>query len=379
MIGLSIVLYLFTPWFRPTDSTRWNAGQARLRLHRLALTADSVGIDTIRYTRAPADSEAVWQRTMTALLLDVRYGHRPDRMRYAGLPETPDTTGLRAALTDESYQTDWLKTTNRLPYSQLVAAYTQQRTANAPADSLRAIRQTLNFYRYLNRFQADRLAVVNIPAAALTVFDKTGNRLLPMAVIVGKKDKRTPTFTAYLTEVTMYPYWNVPRGIGIKEILPKVQADVSYLDAQNIEVLDDRDKPADAAALDWGSFSAENFPYRFRQASGCDNSLGLLKFKLSCPFDIYLHDTNARDLFDQTTNRWRSHGCVRLQKPVELANFVLNEPKFDAGFMNRCLIDQKPQVIALPTPFPVVIAYNLADIGPDGRLVFYADVYGLTR
>jgi L,D-transpeptidase YcbB len=161
--------------------------------------------------------------------------------------------------------------------------------------------------------------------------------------------------------------------------LPKVRANASYLENQNMQVLNSRDQPVEAASLDWHGFSAQNFPYRFRQASGCSNSLGLLKFTLSCPFDIYLHDTNARDLFVQTTNRWRSHGCVRLQNPVDFANLILNAPTFDDGYMNRCLLEQKPKIIVVPTPLPVVIAYNTADISPDGRLVFYTDVYGLAK
>ncbi len=346
--------------------------------------ADSVGIDTTRYAFAfvPADSantETAWKRILTALLLELRYGHRPDHQRYAGLPETPDTTGLQAALANDTDQAGFLETSTFLPYGQLVAAYGQQRQAGSSTDSLRAIRQTLNFYRYISRFNASRLAVINLPTAELTVFDSTGTRLLAMAAIVGKKSKQTPTFTAYLNRITMYPYWNVPLGIGIKEILPKAQASAGYLDRQNMQVLNSHDQPVDPASLDWNTFSARNFPYRFRQASGCSNSLGLLKFTLSCPFDIYLHDTNARDLFVSSTDRWRSHGCVRLQNPVDFANLILNKPMFDAAFMNRCLIEQKPKIIAVPTPLPVIIAYNTADVDANGRLVFYTDVYGLAR
>ncbi len=411
VIGIGAVLYFFTPWFRQNSPNpaprrsehtyqngeqtgrnrpnRWDDDdRAQRRFHQLAIAADSVGIDTTRHVFAvvPADSantETAWQRTLTNLLLELRYGHRPNRQRYAGLPETPDTTGLQAALADNTNnntdETNWLNTNKFGPYRQLVAVYGQQRRANAPMDSLRAIRQTLNFYRYLHRFNASRLAVINIPAAKLTVFDSTGSPLLAMAVIVGKKSKQTPRFTAYLNQITMYPYWNVPRGIGITEILPKARANAGYLDGQNMQVLNSRDQPVEAASLDWGSFSARNFPYRFRQASGCSNALGLLKFTLSCPFDIYLHDTNARDLFVQTTNRWRSHGCIRLQNPVDFANLILNAPTFDAAFMNRCLLEQKPKIIIVSAPLPVVIAYNTADIGPDGRLVFYADVYGVAK
>jgi L,D-transpeptidase YcbB len=406
IIGIAAVLYLVMGW--PAQQNRppaprsgeqarhpderpgrnrpepWDEDSARLRFHQLTRMADEVGIDTTVYAFAfvPADSanpKTAWKRVLTALLLELRYGHRPARQRYAGLPETPDTTGLQAALTEDTDQAGFLKTNIFLPYARLVAAFGQQRRAGLPADSLRAIRQTLNFYRYISRFNADRLVVINLPAAELTVFDSTGARLLVMAAIVGKKSKRTPMFTAWLNQITMYPYWNVPRGIGIQEILPKARASSGYLDRQNMEVLNSRDQPVDPTSLDWNGFSARNFPYRFRQASGCSNSLGLLKFTLSCPFDIYLHDTNARDLFVNSTNRWRSHGCIRLENPVDFANLILNKPMFDAAFMNRCLIEQKPKIIPVPAPLPVVIAYNTADMDANGRLVFYADVYGLAK
>ena len=87
----------------------------------------------------------------------------------------------------------------------------------------------------------------------------------------------------------------------------------------------------------------------------------------------------CRDLFGNSTDRWRSHGCIRLENPVDFANLILRKPVFDAAFMNRCLIEQKPSIIAVPVPLPVVIAYNTADINADGRLVFYTDVYRLVK
>ncbi|QJW90643.1 L,D-transpeptidase family protein [Spirosoma taeanense] len=354
--------------------------ETKLTLHQVCRYADSVGIDTTRYAFDASTSSDELNDKISSLLLEVRYGKKPSRLEYSGLKETIDTSWAdkgadkfsRALLTQNSEFT---------PYQQLVGHYQRlrRRAASSPesADSLRLIRQTLNFYRYINRFEPDKFVLVNIPAGELNVFDRSGKRLLPMKVIAGKKDKRTPCMTTYIKGIVAYPYWNVPKGIAINEMLPRIKRDLAYLYNQNLQVLDSRDQEVDPETIDWESLSETNFPYRIRQASGCENSLGLIKFDLANPMAIYLHDTNGRDLFTVTSDRWRSHGCVRVQKPVELANFVLGKQTFDAGFMNRCLINQKPQPLAVPQPFPVFIAYNVADVDSAGALRIYKDVYAL--
>lgn len=342
--------------------------------------ADSVGIDTTQFATAPAKANpAESHAALVKLITEIRYGHKPADQSFAKLTEKVDTAvvGKLARATDIVGK---LKAANSTfaPYQTLLAKYNEVKRTASPVQ-LQQIRQTLNFYRYLNRFETDKLVVVNIPAARLSVYDKKGSREMPMAVIVGKPDKATPRFNCYITDIVTYPYWNVPEGIGVKEILPKVKANPSFLDSQNMEVLDARDRPVDPDAIDWSSVSASNFPYRFRQRSGCDNSLGLIKFVLNGPPAIYLHDTNARQLFEKTTDHWRSHGCVRVEKPVELANFVLGKPKFDKDFYNRCLIDQKPSSFKLPKPYPLFVTYNLADVDEQGQLVYYKDIYNIKK
>jgi L,D-transpeptidase YcbB len=344
--------------------------------------ADSLGIDSARYVIPTSDtespeSEAVAGENLRKLLVELRYGHKPADQSFAKLTEQVDTAWVSSIMRNDSVAQALANEVGPFaPYKTLVQQYAQIRQTATPAQR-KAIQESLNFYRYLNRFDFDKFIVVNIPAAKLIVFDQKGGRAMPMDVIVGKADKQTPRFNCYLTDITAYPYWNVPEGIGVKEILPKAQANPSFLDSQNMEVLDAKNQAVDPASLDWASFSAANFPYRFRQTSGCHNSLGLIKFVLNGPEAIYFHDTNARELFDVTKDRWRSHGCVRLEKPVEFANYVLGTPKFDQGFYNRCLVDQKPQTFKLSKPFPVFVTYHTADVDASGKLVFYKDVYGV--
>lgn len=356
--------------------------QERLTLHQACRYADSVGIDTGRYATKATDSPTILTNRMARLLVEIRYGKRPSRLAYSGLKETIDPAW--AAKADSGVSPALLRAIPPFaPYNQLVGHYNRLRngTKDSPAvaDSLRLIRQTLNFYRYTNRFGADKFVVVNIPAGELNVFDRGGKRLLPMQVIVGKADTRTPCMTTYIKGIVSYPYWNVPRGIALDEMLPRMQRDLLYVYNQNLQILDEKDREVDPEEIDWDGLSTTNFPYRVRQGSGCDNSLGLIKFELENPLAIYLHDTNSRDLFTLTADRWRSHGCVRVQKPVELANLVLGKQTFDAGFLDRCLTDQKPKPLAIPKPVPVFIAYNTADVDATGKLRFYRDVYALDK
>ena len=395
-IGLAIaagvlMLFFVGKWFispKPTETTE-TAGndetkikQAQAGVHALCLYADSVGIDTTRYSVKPTSLAAEIDDKRSGLLMEIRYGKKPSRLSFSGLKEKVDSAWAPKVKTDNPVQSA-AQLNSFGPYNQLVGHYNRIRKAGRSnaltADSLRLIRQTLNFYRYTNRFDADQFVVVNIPAAELNVFDRKGTRLLPMDVIVGKPDRQTPCMTTYVQNVVAYPYWNVPRKIALEEVLPRMQKNIAYVYNQNFQIIDEKEKEVDPEEVDWDNLSATNFPYRIRQASGCENSLGLLKFVLANPLAIYLHDTNSRDLFTQSSNRWRSHGCVRVQKPVELANLVLGAKTFTPDFMNKCLIDQKPQQLAMPKQFPVFIAYNIADVDAGGKLIFYKDVYALDK
>lgn len=391
-----VILFFVGKWLFKQKSVKQERGQieqarkkseeetkeALLALHEICRYADSVGIDTTRFGVNSAKQVAEIEEKQADLLLEIRYGKKPSRLEFSGLKEAVDSSWIKN-LDGASQPESLAKLAPFGPYNQLVGHYNRLRklakSNPAMTDSLRVIRQTLNFYRYVNRFDADKFVVVNIPAGELNVFDRTGKRLLPMQVIAGKPDKQTPCMTTYIQDIVAYPYWNVPRNIALDEMLPRMKRNIAFIYNQNLQILDEKDQEVDPEEIDWDGLSTTNFPYRVRQASGCDNSLGLLKFNLANPLAIYLHDTNSRDLFKLTSDRWRSHGCVRVQKPVELANLVLDAQTFDKAFLDKCLIDQKPRTLSIPKPFPVFITYNIADVDANGKLRFYKDVYGLDK
>lgn len=244
------------------------------------------------------------------------------------------------------------------------------------AGRVEQVKQSLNYWRWTGRIAEEEFILVNLPAARLQIVNPDSARDLSMRVIVGKPETKTPSFTAYISQVIAYPYWNVPFSIATREMLPKIKKNVSYLEANNLQVLNNKGNEVDPKTVNWGSLSASKFPYRIRQSTGCDNALGVLKFDLNSPFSIYLHDTNRRDLFGKK-DRFMSHGCIRVEKPMELANYLLSNgmDSVTISKLNQCLKDEKPTNFKLKKNFPVLILYMMADIDANGHLRFYRDVY----
>jgi murein L,D-transpeptidase YcbB/YkuD len=236
------------------------------------------------------------------------------------------------------------------------------------------LKSSLNYWRWTGRLNEQEFIFVNLPAAYLRIVNRDSASEMGMRVIVGKPGTRTPSFTAYVSKVITYPYWTVPFSIATKEMLPKIQKDVGYLERNNFQVLDKTGKEINPASVNWQSVSRKNFRYTFRQSTGCDNALGVMKFDLNSPYSIYLHDTNNRTLF-KNNNRHLSHGCVRVEKPFFLAEYLLGN-SVDTSYLNQCLRTETPKDHKLKQKFPVLILYLTADVNADGELRFYKDVYG---
>jgi len=132
---------------------------------------------------------------------------------------------------------------------------------------------------------------VNIASATLRYYEHGKLKLLTK-VVVGKPSTRTPRFAAYCNEIILYPYWNVPTKIVLNELLPKFKSDSSYIDELNMQLINAGGQVVDHYKLNWNRYSSRYFPFRVRQGTGCDNSLGVIKFNLASPLGVYLHDTN---------------------------------------------------------------------------------------
>ncbi len=157
--------------------------------------------------------------------------------------------------------------------------------------------------------------------------------------------------------------------------MPKYKRSPSLVDKQRIQILDARGNVVNPHSLNWSHYSKNYFPYRLRQATGCDNSLGIIKFDLTSPFGVYLHDTNEKGLFN-SDYRHRSHGCMRVEKAIELGNYLLNN-KLDTTFLQACFKGKEPTAVQLEKIVPVFVVYLTAELADGIAVNYYHDVYHL--
>ena len=232
--------------------------------------------------------------------------------------------------------------------------------------------------RWMPRDLGERYVFVNMADFELKVVDGP-QTVLDDRVVVGTPFQQTPEFSEMMTYIVVNPYWNIPPSIAGKEMLPKIRKDAGYLARNRIEVLSDwteSGRPVDPATIDWSRLSARHFPYKLRQVPGADNALGRLKFMFPNRFNIYLHDTPARTLFERTVRSF-SHGCIRVQHPVDLAAVLLDGADgWTKDRIEAAIATGERQVISLPRPLPVHLTYLTAWVNKDGAVNFRDDIYG---
>jgi murein L,D-transpeptidase YcbB/YkuD len=241
----------------------------------------------------------------------------------------------------------------------------------------RAAQIELNLRRWLEAPElGPRYIRVNTAAQTLELV-QGGGVALRMLVIVGDRRHPTPEFVAHVTGVLFNPPWNVPPSITAKEIVPRLRRDPGYLARENIRIVG-RDGDPFGRAIDWKRFSARGGLPRLRQDPGPKNALGLIKFDLPNPHDVYLHDTPGKALFAKSVRAF-SHGCIRVAQPRELALALLG----DAGWTMDRIDDATAAGVMRRAPvepsLPVHIAYFTAFVSADGTVAFRQDVYARDR
>jgi murein L,D-transpeptidase YcbB/YkuD len=255
---------------------------------------------------------------------------------------------------------------------------------NVPVEArIRQIELNLDRYRWLPDEFEDRYVLVNIPDYRLHAYDR-GRETFEQRVIVGDEYRNaTPVFADSMTYLVFRPEWNVPSSILVNEMLPKLREDIYDLARHDLEVVDTEGDSLvrDVSSIDWDDVDSGDLRYRVRQKPGSSNSLGLLKFMFPNRFNIYLHDTPARELFDQPV-RTLSHGCVRIEDPVQLADFALaGQDGWDEGKIREAMGDStagESRTVPLKRPVPVYLLYLTAFVR-EGELHFRSDPYGKDR
>jgi murein L,D-transpeptidase YcbB/YkuD len=217
---------------------------------------------------------------------------------------------------------------------------------------------------------------INVPAFELQV--REGDQIpLKMKVVVGTNDTKTPLLSSELKYVVFSPYWNIPESILGKEILPKIRKNPSYLAQENLEVVRVSGKRLEVVnpkTIDWDDVDEKEI--QLRQKPGTENSLGLVKFIFPNEYDVYLHDTPADSLFDRLS-RNLSHGCIRVEKPQELAEYVLRaQPEWTRERIQMAMHAGEEKHVSLKGSLPVHILYFTAWVDEAGVLHLEKDVYG---
>jgi L,D-transpeptidase YcbB len=255
---------------------------------------------------------------------------------------------------------------------------------NVPVETrILQIEVNLDRYRWLPAEFEKRYLLVNIPDFHLRAYEGRKEKFEQRVIVGDEYQNATPVFADSMTYLVFRPEWNVPSSILVNEMLPKLREDIYDLARHGFEVVDTQADTLvrDLSSIDWEDVDTAELPYRVRQRSGESNSLGLVKFMFPNRFNIYLHDTPSRKLFDQPV-RTLSHGCVRVEKPVELAEFVLDgQDDWDEGTIREAMEDPKAarsRTVSLERPVPVYILYLTAFMR-DGELHFRNDPYGKDR
>jgi len=247
---------------------------------------------------------------------------------------------------------------------------------NTPLDlKIYSIKMNLDIWRKLPQNLGKKYVLVNVPAFKLFGVENNATAL-EMRVIVGRLDWNTPIFSEYMEYVVINPYWNIPSSIFEDEILPELRKDPEYLKKKNIQVVSlETARVQKNYSQNWSNIDPDNFNYRLRQVPGAANPLGKLKFILPNKHSVYLHDTPDKKLF-QKPNRRFSHGCIRVEKPLELAEFVFNDDsEWDSNRVQSEIESGVSKNVHLKQPIPVHIMYFTVWVENDGSVHFRDDVY----
>jgi murein L,D-transpeptidase YcbB/YkuD len=238
---------------------------------------------------------------------------------------------------------------------------------------------TLERWRWLPHEFAQPPIIVNIPEFRLRALDENNKVVFAMNVVVGRAYRRqTPVFAKDMTHVIFRPYWNVPLSIQRSEVVPEIERDRSYLSKKNYEVVTHGGEVVTSGPIsDEILGQLRKGTLEVRQRPGVTNALGLVKLMFPNEYNVYLHDTPSPELFARPRRDF-SHGCIRVQNPVDLATWVLrNNPGWDKARVEAAMQSGKDNYqVNLVKPIPVLILYGTAIVDTNDEVHFFDDIYG---
>ena len=243
----------------------------------------------------------------------------------------------------------------------------------SPEQDLQQLRANLQRWRWLPRDLGERYLLVRTGAYTMTLVEQD-QAVQQYQIISGRPNRPTLSFAADLDHVTLNPTWTVPFRLAVEDLLPKQRRDESYFAHHQIEVLqqvEGRWQVVASEGINWDELSRRNFPYLLRQRPGPSNSLGRIRFGMSNPYSIYLHDTPQRGLF-ASSERAFSSGCIRVDGIRKLAQRLVGERSLEP-----VLASMKTRTLRLERPLPVYLVYLTLWVDEQNQVHFHPDVYGL--
>ena len=242
---------------------------------------------------------------------------------------------------------------------------------------VRQIELNMERWRWFPRDLGRRYILVNVANFTLRVVENHQN-ILRTRVVVGRPFRRTPVFSSNMTYMVVNPFWNIPTSIAIKDILPKVKQETSYLSQQGIKIFENWRKGAlelSPETIDWSLIEPKNFSFKLRQDPGHRNALGRIKFMFPNKFAVYLHDTPKRSLFEETVRDFSS-GCIRIERPMDVASYLLTgDPQWTKEKLLKIIEAGERQTIKLKRPITVHLQYWTAWVDDNNVLHFRDDIY----
>ena len=241
---------------------------------------------------------------------------------------------------------------------------------------MKSILVALERLRWMNGLDLGKRHIwVNLPDFTARIVDD-GKMSFETVTVVGMNqgDRRTPEFSDVMEMMVINPSWSVPRSITVKEYLPMMQRNPGA--AGHIQLVDSRGRAVARESVNFAAYNARNFPFAMRQPPSNGNALGLVKFLFPNPYNIYLHDTPSKSLFQKDVRAF-SHGCIRVGRPFDLAYALLAAQEADPeGYFKSVLKTGAETTVKLRDPVPVHLVYFTAFPNAQGRIEYRDDVYG---
>ncbi|MBU4054503.1 MAG: L,D-transpeptidase family protein [Proteobacteria bacterium] len=232
-------------------------------------------------------------------------------------------------------------------------------------------------WRWLPRDLGERYILVNTANFSADVMEKD-HPVMTLRVIVGLQYRETPVFSHRISYLVLNPYWHVPKKLAVEDKLPMLKKNPYLLMKQKIRIFRNtgiEEQEIDPRVIDWSKVTKYNFRYRLRQDPGPLNALGRVKFMFPNRFNVYLHDTPGRELFDKTVRTFSS-GCIRIEKALDLAAYLLkDDPNWSPESILAELDKNKEKTVKLKNPMPIHLQYWTALVDDAGEVNFRNDIY----